>query len=300
MVDKNRILEAKRIPMDHVLDMLGIEKKGKKYKCPFHSERTPSASITNNNLLWCFGTCDKGFDTIAIVQQCRGLSFQDSVDYLLGSPVDVKTSIEVDKKDIKRKSSATALHNLQKTAAEFRPYSKDMKAHLKKLILEHKEERKLNNLFKILKDNNYSIGLSPYRQEWQITYRLNGFYIKRGAGKEKYVMGNVKITPVKVNSKKEFVIVEGITDALACAELGYNAISLNGKNNYKMLQDLWIEYPILCNYDYIIGTDNDEAGLKCRDEIAFFCTKHNINFKDFKELRDKPHLKDVGELLKIY
>lgn len=299
MVDKNIVLQAKRVPMDHVLDMLGVEKKGKKYRCPFHSDRTPSASITNNNLLWCFA-CNNGYDTISVVQQERGLTFQDSIDYLLGSPVEVKKSIEVDKEYIRSNASSTALHNFQKTAAEFRPYSQDMKPHLRNLILEHKEDRKLNNLFKILKDNNYSIGLSPYKQEWQITYRLNGFYIKRGAGKEKYVMGNVKITPVKVNSKKEFVIVEGITDALACAELGYNAISLNGKNNYKMLQELWIEYPLLCTYDYIIGTDNDEAGLKCRDDIAFFCTKHNINFKDFKDLRDKPHLKDVGELLKTY
>jgi DNA primase len=47
--------------IEKVLRQFGYEPtKHKKYLCPFHDEKTPSASINrNNNTLRCFGACNK-------------------------------------------------------------------------------------------------------------------------------------------------------------------------------------------------------------------------------------------------
>ena len=56
-----------RVTMEQVLEYYGIEKKKTNYKCPFHRDKNPSATITKNGRWFkCFG-CGKVFNVIDFV-----------------------------------------------------------------------------------------------------------------------------------------------------------------------------------------------------------------------------------------
>ncbi len=51
--------------------------------CPFHSERTPSFKVDlERQSFYCFG-CGSGGDVIAFIQKYKGLSFKESLRYLV-------------------------------------------------------------------------------------------------------------------------------------------------------------------------------------------------------------------------
>lgn len=63
--------------LDFIGEDLSLTKKGKDYwgLCPFHSEKTPSFSVSPTKEMWyCFG-CGKGGDTIAWLMEYRHLSY---------------------------------------------------------------------------------------------------------------------------------------------------------------------------------------------------------------------------------
>ena len=50
--------------------------------CPFHSEKTPSFSVSpENNLFYCFG-CGAGGDTITFVMKAEGLDYPGAIEFL--------------------------------------------------------------------------------------------------------------------------------------------------------------------------------------------------------------------------
>jgi DNA primase len=64
-----------------VSDYLTLEKKGSRYwgLCPFHGEKTPSFSVTEDeNLFYCFG-CHKGGSIFTFVMEMEGISFVEAV-----------------------------------------------------------------------------------------------------------------------------------------------------------------------------------------------------------------------------
>jgi len=67
--------------VDVVSDYLTLEKKGSRYwgLCPFHGEKTPSFSVTEDeNLFYCFG-CHKGVSIFTFVMEMGGISFVEAV-----------------------------------------------------------------------------------------------------------------------------------------------------------------------------------------------------------------------------
>ncbi|MCD8143084.1 MAG: CHC2 zinc finger domain-containing protein, partial [Clostridiales bacterium] len=61
-----------------------LQKKGNRYWgcCPFHSEKTPSFSITpEKQMYYCFG-CHKGGHLINFVMEAEGVGFVDAVGIL--------------------------------------------------------------------------------------------------------------------------------------------------------------------------------------------------------------------------
>ncbi|WP_020613658.1 DNA primase [Sediminispirochaeta bajacaliforniensis] len=67
--------------VDVVSDYLTLEKKGSRYwgLCPFHGEKTPSFSVTEDeNLFYCFG-CHKGGSIFTFVMEMEGISFVEAV-----------------------------------------------------------------------------------------------------------------------------------------------------------------------------------------------------------------------------
>ncbi len=70
--------------VDVVSDFLTLEKKGGRFwgLCPFHGEKTPSFSVTEDeNLFYCFG-CHKGGSLFTFVMEMEGVSFIEAVKQL--------------------------------------------------------------------------------------------------------------------------------------------------------------------------------------------------------------------------
>ncbi len=75
--DKSDIVEV-------VSDYVRLERRGSRYVglCPFHSEKTPSFSVSpENNLFYCFG-CHKGGNVFTFVMEIEHLSFVEAAKHL--------------------------------------------------------------------------------------------------------------------------------------------------------------------------------------------------------------------------
>ena len=76
-VDDTEIERAKEYPIERLLP--NQVRRGMTL-CPFHEDRHPSMSIKNNRVR-CF-SCNKTWDTIALVMELRGYEFIEAVKYL--------------------------------------------------------------------------------------------------------------------------------------------------------------------------------------------------------------------------
>ena len=67
-----------RIQIEEIIgDAVSLKRKGKTFwgLCPFHSERTPSFTVSpEKNMFYCFG-CKKGGDAITFLKELRGLDY---------------------------------------------------------------------------------------------------------------------------------------------------------------------------------------------------------------------------------
>lgn len=78
-------LSARCDLLDVVGDYTNLTKKGRDYwgLCPFHSERTPSFSVSpDKRLFCCFGCGKKGVGSIYFIMEKEGLSYPDAVRFL--------------------------------------------------------------------------------------------------------------------------------------------------------------------------------------------------------------------------
>ena len=77
-----------RIPIEHVLDMLGIQlkKTGAQLRgsCPICSNASDRCFVVTPSLnrFWCFGDCQSGGDVIELVAQVKQLSHKDAAHLL--------------------------------------------------------------------------------------------------------------------------------------------------------------------------------------------------------------------------
>ena len=94
---------------DYLSNFISLEKKGNSFvgKCPFHNEKTPSFSVSDEKgLFYCFG-CGVGGNVFTFLKKYKNISFQEALktiaDYL---GIELKT---VSGKEIGR---ITNLYNL--------------------------------------------------------------------------------------------------------------------------------------------------------------------------------------------
>ena len=73
-------LVKQRLPIDRLLELDGVRHRGRSWYCPFHDDRTPSASVKFDRL-HCF-TCNKWWDAIDYLRQRHGYDFQMAVRHL--------------------------------------------------------------------------------------------------------------------------------------------------------------------------------------------------------------------------
>lgn len=292
MITKEEIHAAKHIPMDLVLSDLGFKRdKRGFYECPYHTEDTPSGKITpRSNLFYCFG-CSTQKNNIELVMDAKGLTFPEAVAYL--QRLDGATPSVV-KESLPSKTTKSSGDIYREALAKYRPYESVKRRVAGKCIIEHLEERGLKNALKILKINGYGIGAI----DGNIAYDLNGFFVVRYPN-NKANLGSPKFSYLTVNkADPNLYICEGITDALAAAEMGYNSIVLHSVNNVPRLLERLKVSPKAKDFNYIIATDNDEMGLKAKGQLEVFFKEHDFNYKDYEALRASKY-KDLGEFYKL-
>ncbi|MFA6082181.1 MAG: DNA primase [Patescibacteria group bacterium] len=94
-------------------EYLTLKKSGITYKglCPFHSEKTPSFSVSAERQSWhCFG-CNEGGDVISFVQKIDGLSFVEALSKL-AARVGIEISPMSDKENQERSEKSKILEVL--------------------------------------------------------------------------------------------------------------------------------------------------------------------------------------------
>src|SRR5690625_1716739 len=85
--------------VDIVGEYVQLKKQGRNYfgLCPFHGEKTPSFSVTQEKQIFhCFG-CGKGGNVITFMMEIEGFTFYDALKFLsdrsgIELPVDTEKS----------------------------------------------------------------------------------------------------------------------------------------------------------------------------------------------------------------
>jgi hypothetical protein len=74
--------DANAIPLATLLERLSVKRRGKRYHCPFHDDKNPSASIyLKKNLFHCF-TCAKSWSAIDLVVEILRLQVYDAITWI--------------------------------------------------------------------------------------------------------------------------------------------------------------------------------------------------------------------------
>ena len=101
----NRIRES--VDIVSLINMyLPLERAGNRYKarCPFHTEKTPSFTVTPEiGRYYCFG-CHETGDAINFIMKMNNLDFPEAVEYLANMQ---GISIEYEKGDVNYSSANT-------------------------------------------------------------------------------------------------------------------------------------------------------------------------------------------------
>jgi DNA primase len=126
MVNKFLVNCVKNIPIMEVIGYYDLDVKKGYLLCPFHNEKTPSAKIyEDTNTIYCFGLCQRHFDSIDIVRKMENFSFEKAVLFLYQNFVD---KIFVKIKDTKNLSLYKRLND------EFRNIIMESKKNRKKIM----------------------------------------------------------------------------------------------------------------------------------------------------------------------
>lgn len=96
-IPQNTIEEIKQQSdiLDIVSKYVKLEKRGRNYigLCPFHDEKTPSFTVSEDKqICHCFG-CKKGGNVFQFIQEIENISFTEAVQHL-GERVNIKVDIE--------------------------------------------------------------------------------------------------------------------------------------------------------------------------------------------------------------
>jgi len=106
--------------VDVVSGYTSLRKRGSTYTglCPFHSEKTPSFSVSaDKGLYYCFG-CGEGGDVVSFIRQLENLSFAEAVEHL-SERFAVPLEYEEGGRDEGERDRARRLQELIEKAAAF-------------------------------------------------------------------------------------------------------------------------------------------------------------------------------------
>lgn len=167
----------------NIIDVVGehvvLRKAGSNFTglCPFHNERSPSFSVSEQKQLFhCYG-CKKGGDLVAFVRDIHGLSFGEAVEELaerasLPLPKDFKRSgdeddPEVAKKRTEQREKTATAYKLNRFAAKF--FREQLAAPVNAHVAEYFRKRGVSSALA----QAFYLGASPASWDALATFFMN-------------------------------------------------------------------------------------------------------------------------------
>lgn len=280
--------------VNHLDRLRNIEIKSNNIRitCPFHSgghERTPSCEIlledkgsTPAGTVHCFG-CGYRASLVKFIANCLNISYKQATEWILNvSNYDIIQStrdiseieLKLDTEDVEEEVPEVSIDEL-KQYDYIHPYM---------------FERKLTD--DIIK--KFDVGYDPKTDSLTFPVYVDGkcvFVAKRRVKYKRFDLPELKNKPIyglDYITDNEFIICEGVIDALTCWSYGKQAVALFGTASDYQLK-------ILNNVrqrKLVIGTDGDEAGDKAARRIAKALTNKLVTRLDI------PKGKDMNDLSK--
>lgn len=147
-----QIREANDI-VDIVGEKVKLKRTGSNYMglCPFHSEKTPSFSVTRQKQIYkCFG-CGEGGDVIAFIMKTQNLSFEEALENLANrAGIEIPRTGAVNTGEMEKRERQ---ENMNKAAARF--FFDQLKQHLP--ALEYLKKRRITDRSR----TQFGLGFAP-------------------------------------------------------------------------------------------------------------------------------------------
>jgi DNA primase len=163
------LIKSKIDIVDYISEHVTLKKAGRHFKglCPFHSEKTPSFTVSPERQSWhCFGACAEGGDVLSFLQKYENLEFVEALKILADrAGVKLTQYAPTDASRLKEK-----LYEINHLASEFFKYI--LTSHsMGKRVMEYLAQREIRK--EIIQ--SFSLGYSP--DSWDSLIR---FLIKKG------------------------------------------------------------------------------------------------------------------------
>jgi twinkle protein len=257
-------------------------------KCPFHSEKTASFTVSKEKQIFkCFG-CGKSGDTISFLIEHEKFSYLDAIKWLAN-----KYSIELE--EYQKREYVKPTPRLEKLGSKALEY--------------FERERMISNntllRFNITEANEWMPGINKEVSAICFNYYRNGELVNikfRGPQKSFKLAKDAELIFYNLDAiegSHEAVIVEGEIDCLTMHECGvYHSVSVpNGaaKGNQKL------EYLDNCFQHFagktkiILAVDNDDPGNNLRNELA-----RRLGYERCYQVKYPEGCKDANDVLRKY
>ena len=164
----NEITEKLSI-YDVVSDYVTLTPKGGRYwgLCPFHTEKTPSFTVSEDKkMFYCFG-CHKGGSMFTFVSEIENISSPESVQRL-AEKAGVVLNVSEDEGEDKRYRAMMELYNRLKNSMHYILLEKEMAEGAR----EYLKERKIDEI--TIRD--FSLGFSPDDRFWIYNFLVSKNY----------------------------------------------------------------------------------------------------------------------------
>lgn len=156
--------------VDVISQYVVLKKKGRSYfgLCPFHNEKSPSFSVSQEKQIFnCFG-CHTGGDVIRFISKIENIDYKDAIE-ILADRAGIQLPTLNDEKDSQKEQLKAKVYEINKVVAEYyhdllyKPSSKKAQEYVKKRKLDNKTLKTFligyssenDNLYEMLKQKGF-------------------------------------------------------------------------------------------------------------------------------------------------